>query len=378
MKKALMMAGWIGLAAASGFSASQYPPALLGGWKTTVTVKGNPVETTIFLRAGGACVCRLAAGGKTVDAEGTWTVSGKRLRVDVSGQTILDATFEVKGDTLILDGGANRCVRVADTTAAEKPMAAPEAGKTGGDLRLPEVKLRPNVICGYVVDAQGRPISEGVGKIRVHAWTRGLHGEVHNNAVPDEKGYYEIKVEEAGWYIEGWLRLKTGQDMLVLELRPLQTRTTQWPSGEGVRMDFVWSISGVKPDMAGNPRKAWEFYGMHVTIQREDISSVKPAVGDTYVFTLVPQGPLIDGTAGRTLTREWKHEERWEDPRLADIPVGTYVLSGRLVSPNGTAKALKFRETGAQWWDRIEIRPEAQPDDGKLKPIILRMAEGDR
>ena len=184
MKKALMMAGWIGLAAASGFSASQYPPALLGGWKTTVTVKGNPVETTIFLRAGGACVCRLAAGGKTVDAEGTWTVSGKRLRVDVSGQTILDATFEVKGDTLILDGGANRCVRVADTTAAEKPMAAPEAGKTGGDLRLPEVKLRPNVICGYVVDAQARPISEGVGKIRVHAWTRGLHGEVHGQARP--------------------------------------------------------------------------------------------------------------------------------------------------------------------------------------------------
>lgn len=54
-------------------------------------------------------------------------------------------------------------------------------------------------------------------------------------------------------------------------------------------------------------------------------------------LTLTPRGPLLDGSAGRTLTRDlllyhWR-----------DIPIGVYTATATLIGPSGGMTALPLR-----------------------------------
>ncbi|MGA2496734.1 MAG: hypothetical protein ABSH20_03275 [Tepidisphaeraceae bacterium] len=360
-------------------AAEQYPAEFVGTWKSTITVKNQSVEMLLSLKAAGQATCQLRAGDRTVDKDGTWVVSNNVLRIVIDGNELLKASARRKGDELILNDGPGKLVRVepAQEPVAPRPLAPGEIEDKVGKLTLPPVKLRSNLICGYVVNSAGKPIAEKLGKVKVHAWTRGLHGEVHVTAVPDDNGYYEMKVEEASYSVDATLRMIRDQRLYVFDLRPVQTRQSQWQTTDGVRMDFVWSLSGVRPDHAGNPRNFYEFYGMHVKLAPARFGAVNPEVGGKYVFELVPKGTLVDGSEGQRLTREWKIEKKGEDPLVYDIPIGTYIIEGRLVGANGGSKPLKFNEDGDAWWDRMELAPAADGNDGKLKPHYLRMAERD-
>ncbi len=56
--------------------------------------------------------------------------------------------------------------------------------------------------------------------------------------------------------MDATLRVIRDQRLHMFELRPVQTKNNQWQTAEGAQMDFVWSLSGVKPDNAGDPRNS--------------------------------------------------------------------------------------------------------------------------
>jgi len=60
-------------------------------------------------------------------------------------------------------------------------------------------------------------------------------------------------------------------------------------------------------------------------------------------FTLVPVVPLIEGSPSKTLTFERTYNtllSSLENPKLVDIPLGGYTLTGVETYPDGTRRAV--------------------------------------
>jgi hypothetical protein len=66
-------------------------------------------------------------------------------------------------------------------------------------------------------------------------------------------------------------------------------------------------------------------------------------------FTLVPLGPLIEGSAGQTLTFERGFHDivSLHSPTLVDIPLGGYTLTGVETYPDKTSRPVQFEKKGA-------------------------------
>jgi hypothetical protein len=76
------------------------------------------------------------------------------------------------------------------------------------------------------------------------------------------------------------------------------------------------------------------------------------------VFTLVPRGPLADGSPASTLTyeREFDPGSPWlVNPHLADIPLAIYTLTGEEVLPDGRRRPLLMKTGFASFADALEI-----------------------
>ena len=118
----------------------------------------------------------------------------------------------------------------------------------------------------------------------------------------------------------------------------------QKESKTGLVRDFVWRVSGTRPTVLGESKEAAGFWGAAINLDKG------ADVGDfgTIEVTLTPDGPLIDGSAGKVLT--FKRVIPWqkhEDHLLTDVPIGRYVASAKIfASGSDKAKALRLVVTG--------------------------------
>ncbi len=105
---------------------------------------------------------------------------------------------------------------------------------------------------------------------------------------------------------------------------PLDDRDVVGEDG-GVR-DFEWRLSGPTDQPGGT-------YGAMVMVY---VEYSDPPLDARYVeLTLTPDGPLVDGSTGRTITAV--------GDLVADVPVGRYSYSARYVDPAGPARNLEIR-----------------------------------
>ena len=82
---------------------------------------------------------------------------------------------------------------------------------------------------------------------------------------------------------------------------------------------------------------------------------------DYVELTLVPVGPLIDGSAGHTL--RGFGERTGDGPAIVDVPLGRYTISGRYLSPNHPPRSLLLRLR-----NRGEYVPALTADFAELLP----------
>jgi hypothetical protein len=110
----------------------------------------------------------------------------------------------------------------------------------------------------------------------------------------------------------------------------------------GIVKNFTWKLTGLQP--GGDPKNPASYYGAYISVG--PITENFPA-GSHLRFSLVPQGPLVDGSTGQSLTFDKSLITPWDyadDPHasLMDIPLGVYTISATGTDPNGNALNICF------------------------------------
>jgi hypothetical protein len=183
-------------------------------------------------------------------------------------------------------------------------------------------------VTGKVSDAQGKPLAGAT--VAISGFPR--KGEANTfTATTAADGKYSIEVP-SGTYDAPQATITRDLDSktLILPLHPADGKKDwgeQRDSRNNLTRDFVWKISGAKPQGVGKPEDHTGWYGGCINVEKGG------DVGDTVTleFTLTPDGPLIDGTPAKpiTITRRlpWK---KHEDHLLMDIPIGRYTITARI------------------------------------------------
>lgn len=234
------------------------------------------------------------------------------------------------------------------STAVNIPKGTTYINAIGNEMpampKFPALSPKPGRVRGYVKDASGKPLAGAAIGIRST-----LLGGAYSGAQgkTDANGYYDFAVPRgvAHYYNAGYA-IDYGDGLAALSLHPADGSIDSFASVDGAVENFVMLTHGItsRANLQENPRNAGTYYGgsIHVglwVVSREDFSTYPKSVVEDEVVELglTPEGPLADGSAGRTIiVRKTVGFEGgfW----INNIPVGRYKINARL--SNG--KALKM------------------------------------
>ncbi len=204
------------------------------------------------------------------------------------------------------------------------------------------LKERRGYIIGRCLDKQGKPLS-GV-RLRVFGVTeagQNVNFQTKTNAA----GQYAIKLPRGNFHM-GWaLQPVSFAGMnYFLPLSPTDGEIDDADSAAGIVENFVLKISGrITPQ--SDPKSDLSYYGGSVAILGGALENGSTFTGYSYrfpegssiVLTLKPQGPLIDGSAGKTLTLR----QPASAGRFLDFPIGKYEVTAELINADGTSQPLR-------------------------------------
>lgn len=209
---------------------------------------------------------------------------------------------------------------------------------------------------GRVVDTRGNPVPGA--KILLEN-TVFHSSSVSGSTGPD--GRYRLKVYPGAWQAWGTLTTEYHGKTYRLDLHP--ENPDSMDENGGVR-DFTWKLEG------RDPRKDHAHYGGQVAVFGDyhfyDMEDVE--------LTLEPDGPLIDGSEGRTLVLR-PDDHHWSQlDFLRDIPIGRYVVTARLLEDGGT-RPLRIRDRDGRHEAterfRLEFEPEGGSSTGAVAAIVI-------
>ncbi|MEZ0230335.1 MAG: hypothetical protein ACAI25_17060 [Planctomycetota bacterium] len=237
---------------------------------------------------------------------------------------------------------------------APAPSPATQPEKVGGHFR------------GRVLGHDGGPIRVKDAQVSVRVTGVTGRGEQVSFTPPvAADGTFDLKLIEGIYHAPtAELRLPVNGKTFVFRLHPVPQDTTDTPSAEGIVRDFQWKLSGTRPGYDPDPTSGACWYGASLTLSfrqyRNDLGRnvAKPPEGTKVTFTLVPSGPLIDGSASKTLTFERTFHAllaSLENPVLVDIPVGGYTLTGVETYPDGTRRAVQLEGDKAALVGSLEV-----------------------
>lgn len=187
-------------------------------------------------------------------------------------------------------------------------------------------KVEKGIVKGRVTDANNKPIANA--KIVANS----LDYQDARIGYSDANGNYSIKlptgIASGSFYVRGSVRVKyNGQNY---DLALFTENDSQFSPYDGAIKNLTLKLTGKRTGNFGDDG----FYGGTLeihhdfdTIERENIE-----------LTLVPDGPLVDGSTGKTLVRR----AAADDYNIYDIPVGKYKITARDVS-NGRKLKVKVR-----------------------------------
>lgn len=121
-----------------------------------------------------------------------------------------------------------------------------------------------------------------------------------------------------------------------LWLEPLALDRGPQDAAAGTRemqQDFVLKLSGALPGGRADLRSPESYLGGSVYLEgmlQNPATSMDIADGEAVEITLAPDGPLIEGSAGKPLTFKVTYPIAPENAFLLDIPVGRYTASAKL------------------------------------------------
>lgn len=181
----------------------------------------------------------------------------------------------------------------------------------------------PGVVRGTALDTRGQPIA-GATIWLEPALTTGLV-----KARTGADGRYEVRglITSIPYYAKAWTEIAyRGQTYCVRLGMPHAADYDAFVPDAAVTRDFRWQLAGAIPDLRGRS------YGGEVRL----FAYGTFAPGDSLELTLTPTAPLVDGSAGHTITRRVVPND------LVDgIPHGVYTATATLVAADGARSALR-------------------------------------
>jgi hypothetical protein len=180
------------------------------------------------------------------------------------------------------------------------------------------------VVTGRALDTQGRPMA------RALIWFQpvSFFGVVSGRTGAD--GRYELQgLGGTPYYAKAWAEVAySGRTYCVRLGMPSEADYDAFVPAPGAVRDFRWRLEGRIPNEEGE-----RYFGGEVRLFGDGTT----ARGDSVELRLTPTGPLIDGSAGRALTRT---VDAYGIAR--DIPVGPYRVTATLIAAGGARSPLRI------------------------------------
>lgn len=200
--------------------------------------------------------------------------------------------------------------------AEDAPAAAPAAD---------DEKIEPGVLKGKVTTQDGKPLVGAVVNVENQMFISQADIRIKKD------GKYRRELTIGSWKPRATITKEYDDQTYKFDLCPDDPDEVDGKAG-GV-VNFTWKLSGKKPDpMLG-------YFGSPVIAYTEggyfdvDLLNV--------VLTLEPAGPLIDGSAGKTITKPCK--PTGDGPGIEDVPFGHYKISAK--TKDGKPLNIRVRNT---------------------------------
>lgn len=239
----------------------------------------------------------------------------------------------------------------------------------------PTARPQANVISGMAVDTQGTPL-QGVDIFINGITAAGDTG--HYDVYTDASGMYSVMVAPGNYYVYAFSTVTYENARWSLPLDPTDGSNQMVDPSNGITKDFLWKLSGQVP--GGDGTHYTDFYGAATTLNLSVLSSV-PA-GSTFAFTLTPNGSLIDGSQGQTITIQ-RTVEQINTPYggvpldqtgyLEDIPIGDYTINGQMMAPDGSIQAVLFDGNTSE---DISWAGKSEPSIHSVDPLPVNISVG--
>jgi hypothetical protein len=235
-----------------------------------------------------------------------------------------------------------------------------------------EPKAEPDIskgfITGKLADANGNPVA-GVEVVASHS----TYYNTTATAQTDENGHYKLNVAnpKGNWTVEAQVvRIYNGKTYRFYVYPENGGPITH----DGAVRNFSWKLTGQVPGAHSDIR-----VGGYITYMDDNANYIPE---NEIEFTLVPEGKLVDGTNGVTITKRAEqfpetYNYMFSNSGIRDVPVGRYRISARHLPPNGIPKKLllsvrysgvfaetisaDFEQEAAQTWQEIPILTKSQP-----------------
>lgn len=251
---------------------------------------------------------------------------------------------------------------------------------------------RAGAMTGLATDAAGNPLA-GV-EVSIYGTTLAGGEDVQFDVKTGADGRYELDLPAGNYASSAYWDFTFNGRRYRQELHPVKGHWDDEPSRDGIVRDFVWRLSGLHPRYERSEGETYAYYGGAANVSVIDVyyeswqtnhfASEFPN-GFTVEVTLVPQGPLADGSQGSTVTWTEKVDAAGDaDFKLVDVPLGRYAASAKAIKPDGTERALGITYTG-KYGGSSDGAPQATADleflpesgiTGGLSVMSLRMVYG--
>lgn len=221
------------------------------------------------------------------------------------------------------------------------------AGRTPVKPKFTALSPKSGTLRGFVKDAQGRPV---VGA-KIMASSSSMGGfRTPATGTTDTRGYYEITMPKgiARVWCAGTVLTHDGVRM-ALPLHPADGTIDDFVTTKGAVENFVLRSWGVANEN-GDPAYSGNYYGGAIWVSysfREANDQNAPGewllLDSTIELTLIPEGPMLDGSKGEPLTFRSKvaYVGHFE---MNDIPLARYSVKATLTSPDGKSRGLKLKD----------------------------------
>ncbi|WP_127130644.1 carboxypeptidase-like regulatory domain-containing protein [Pseudoflavitalea rhizosphaerae] len=187
-------------------------------------------------------------------------------------------------------------------------------------------------VTGAITDTQGKPIA---GAEVVIDNTMIYNSNLLANS--DAAGKYKVKLNgHFTWSASATFSKNYNGKNYKFHLQP---DNNDGFTSDGAVRNFSWKLTGQRPESNTS------FYGSWIQLQSEIGSDI---LAENVDFILTPDGPLVDGSTGQTITKRGGAPQTYSYFKLMDIPLGRYKVKARYQGNYLTLKNLINNESGTE------------------------------